>query len=665
MRHEIILLIFALLIAACGFGEKDKGIDEDDEIVEKNCGEVAVISSVAITPSIVGTWGYGEIRHSTNNNSWRTRGAKITYKADGTGSVDRIQNSNGTISSASKTFTYKVYSGVDGSITIYKTFADGKISIQQKVISDDNNVMIEDGTDNANHQRFRIYVRLDPGKTYSANVDQNCEHYGLSYKKDSVGHRGESSLTDFDGSGNYSFSSTSNQDGTIVSDNGSGTYLVNADGSTETNQNANVNSGFIAGDGNVSLSTNLSDPSVFNIDMKVIKGDIVYSTAKLQGNWAFVGFGDNDIDNLSFRAEFGSFVCDVAGSCTYNMKIARSDGTIDYYPPFTDSMAVAADGSLGTVPSYGTIIGNNGNTILMNNSTGISDVNSDDRAIAVAIKCSACSNLSDGGVTQLTNNIYNDGHAYYNSEGTKITFHSDRSGNFDVWVMDADGSNPIRITTNAKDDLRPFWSPDGTQIVFQSDRADNDDIWIIDADGTGNNLKQLTTDSASDSQPVWNPGDSTVIAFTSSRSNVANLWELRLDAGQNVIGVSALAPSSNPSSHPMWNPGGTKLAFAQETAGVKNIWIMDADGTNLIQVTDNIDDEQHADWSPDGTKLAFRSNKAGNYDIWVIDTDGSNQTRVTTTRSNERNPDWHPVDNKIMFRSNKTGNNEVYVYTLP
>lgn len=89
-------------------------------------------------------------------------------------------------------------------------------------------------------------------------------------------------------------------------------------------------------------------------------------------------------------------------------------------------------------------------------------------------------NADGTGKTQLTTDTSGDRSAYFSPDGSKILFVSDRSGNSDIWVMDVDGSNKVQLTTNASVDNGPTWSPDGNKIVFQSDRSGNYDIWVMD-----------------------------------------------------------------------------------------------------------------------------------------------------------------------------------------
>ena len=89
----------------------------------------------------------------------------------------------------------------------------------------------------------------------------------------------------------------------------------------------------------------------------------------------------------------------------------------------------------------------------------------------------------------------------------KIAFYSDRDGNYEIYVMDADGSNPTNLTNNPANDGAQAWSPDGSKIAFGSSRDGNMEIYIMDTDGS--NPTNLTNNPAWDDFPAWSPsGDS-------------------------------------------------------------------------------------------------------------------------------------------------------------
>src|SRR6185503_8037374 len=98
-------------------------------------------------------------------------------------------------------------------------------------------------------------------------------------------------------------------------------------------------------------------------------------------------------------------------------------------------------------------------------------------------------------------------------------FTSYRNGNAEIYLMNADGSNPIRLTNNAGVDDDPAWSPDGSRIAFWSSRNGNSEIYVMNVDGT--NQTRLTTNASTDIQPAFSP-DGGKIVFTSNRAHALN-----------------------------------------------------------------------------------------------------------------------------------------------
>jgi len=110
--------------------------------------------------------------------------------------------------------------------------------------------------------------------------------------------------------------------------------------------------------------------------------------------------------------------------------------------------------------------------------------------------------------------------------GGVIAFSSNRDGNSEIYVMNADGSDPRRLTDNSADDWSPAWSPDGMQIAFTSARDGNYEIYVMDADGS--NQRRLSDSDDFDWGPDWSP-DSTQIAFTSNRDGRDEIYVMNSD----------------------------------------------------------------------------------------------------------------------------------------
>jgi Tol biopolymer transport system component len=108
----------------------------------------------------------------------------------------------------------------------------------------------------------------------------------------------------------------------------------------------------------------------------------------------------------------------------------------------------------------------------------------------------------------------------------RIAFASNRDGNTEVYVMGADGSNPVNLTQNAAYDDSPAWSPDGTRIAFASYRDGNWEVYVMGADGS--NPVNLTQNSATDYVTAWSP-DGTRLAFASTRDGNYEVYRMGAD----------------------------------------------------------------------------------------------------------------------------------------
>jgi Tol biopolymer transport system component len=250
-------------------------------------------------------------------------------------------------------------------------------------------------------------------------------------------------------------------------------------------------------------------------------------------------------------------------------------------------------------------------------------------------------------VHNLTNNpMSSDIFPAWSPDGTKIAFSSSRDGDSDIYVMDADGKNLIRLTRDPEYDSIPNWSPDGRKIAFTSRRDGNFEVYVMNADGE--NQIRLTQDPWNDGLPSWSP-DGRKIAFMSHRNS--EIFVMDVD-GKNFVRLTR-----NPASdaHPSWSPDGQNIAFSSDRAGTYDIYVMDAEGKDPVRLTpirglpqgrrdrwQNLGRDLHPSWSSDGRKIAFTSNRDGNYEIYIMDADGGNPTNLTQNAAKDEMPAWSP-----------------------
>jgi len=240
-------------------------------------------------------------------------------------------------------------------------------------------------------------------------------------------------------------------------------------------------------------------------------------------------------------------------------------------------------------------------------------------------------------LVRLTNTTAANGQPSWSPDGAKVAFTSDRDGNREIYVMNADGSGQTRLTNNSATDDVPAWSPDGTKIAFASDRDGNSEIYVMNADGT--NQIRLTNNAATDYWPAWSP-DGAKLAFESDRDGNLEIYVMNAD-GTNA---TRLTSNSTEDSSPAWSPGGTRIAFSCDPDGTASleICVINADGTNLVRLTNNPAPDGSPAWSRDGTKILFTSLRNGNADLFIMNPDGTGVTAITGNPATDLNGDWKP-----------------------
>ena len=192
----------------------------------------------------------------------------------------------------------------------------------------------------------------------------------------------------------------------------------------------------------------------------------------------------------------------------------------------------------------------------------------------------------------------------------QIVFETNRDGNDEIYVMDANGNHLRNLTQHPARDIRPDWSPDGKQIAFVSNRSGNEEIligneeiYVMDVDG--GNLRNLTRHSDLDSYPDWSP-DGNRILFLSNRDGGINTYVMDAD-GQNVRRLTNYPPDGEFADGPEWAPDGRQIVFEGVKVEGSGIYVMDINGRNLHPVSPSEAGfrKGHAAWSPDGKQIVY------------------------------------------------------------
>jgi Tol biopolymer transport system component len=293
-------------------------------------------------------------------------------------------------------------------------------------------------------------------------------------------------------------------------------------------------------------------------------------------------------------------------------------------------------------------------------------------------------NADGSGQVNLTHHEAYDIRPSISPDGKRIVFISDRDGNLEIYLMNVDGTGIIRLTDSPEWEGFPRWSPDGRHIVFM--RGFN--VVVMDPDGS--NQVNLTNDPWADLPPVymlnggqmpgadlypaWLP-DGTHVVFLSVRDRSFQFYVVNVDGTQLMILDSGLPSREVPPDEmvywvstgldqnylntsegpaysmddtglalgelPAWSPDGTRIAFQSDRDGDMEIYVVSADRSEILQLTDNEAMDLYPTWSPDGTRIAFTSNRDGNLEIYVMNADGTEQTRMTDNYASDYLPSWY------------------------
>ena len=217
----------------------------------------------------------------------------------------------------------------------------------------------------------------------------------------------------------------------------------------------------------------------------------------------------------------------------------------------------------------------------------------------------------------------------------------------DVWAIDADGTNLTRLTDSPGFDFDPSWSPDGTRIAFRSERSGDPEIWVMNADGS--DQRRLGAGLS----PAWSP-DGSKLAYSSPGTEPCPPGRGLQCTGLSIMNADGSDPHRVPNAdggeYPSWSPDGGRIAFNSNFTGEHVMYVVQPDGSGLVDLS-AVGEGWQVDWSPDATQILFASGRdqtaPGYDDIYVMRPDGSDIRRLTTQQAFA--PVWSPDGEHIAF----------------
>lgn len=269
----------------------------------------------------------------------------------------------------------------------------------------------------------------------------------------------------------------------------------------------------------------------------------------------------------------------------------------------------------------------------------------------------------------------------FNPTGDKIAFLTDRNGYKEIMLMSAiDGKMIQTIVKGEKaDDYEEMhwlrggitWSPDGKMIAFASKAGEKDAIHIKKVEDGGYD-KVIKPDMDAIYSPDWSP-DGSKILFCGIKNNKLDLFTVDI----KTLTYERITDDYFDESNPRWSPDGKKIAFSsdridtpytfdiEQMQGFYDIFIMDADGSNVQRITTDMFHDSDPFWSPEGDKLVFISDRNGITNLYYVDLNSLAVSPLTNLLAGSSTPCWAPDGEKIAFSSFKEGGWDVYLLKRP
>jgi Tol biopolymer transport system component len=226
--------------------------------------------------------------------------------------------------------------------------------------------------------------------------------------------------------------------------------------------------------------------------------------------------------------------------------------------------------------------------------------------------------------TKLTQTKENEWLPRWSPDGDKIAYMRDDGASYGMYLMNADGSQQTKLSSQAFFGNPPTWSPDSSKIAFASVRDGNTEIYSINADGS--NLTNLTKHPAEDFGPVWSPDGRQIVFWriqgTTSGAFLSDIYRMNADGSD----VTDLTNGQGTSRYPLWSPDSSQLLFEHQGSPASfvvgasppppsdHLYLMNANGSQMIPLPNTPAGAHEATWSSDGSKIAFSLSS----DIYVV-----------------------------------------------
>ena len=238
---------------------------------------------------------------------------------------------------------------------------------------------------------------------------------------------------------------------------------------------------------------------------------------------------------------------------------------------------------------------------------------------------------------------------------TKIAFANDATGRKEIYMVDYDGYNLVKLTKDKSIALLPRWNSDGTKIFYTTYRNNNPDIFYIDL--KAGKINSLVKGEGLNLIGGVSPDDSKIV-FTMSRGENASIFVKELDSGN----LRQLTDKYGVDGSPSFSPDGKFVTYVSNRSGNPQIYVLDL----LTKQTRRLTKFNWTDppqWSPNGDWIVFAGRQAPNHpiDLFLVDITGSQIRQLTADSGNNEDPFWSPDGRFITFTTTRGGKRQIYV----
>lgn len=262
--------------------------------------------------------------------------------------------------------------------------------------------------------------------------------------------------------------------------------------------------------------------------------------------------------------------------------------------------------------------------------------------------------------------IYQEGvenaYPHWSKDGKSILYQSNRTGKWQLYIINRDGSGDRRITNDQFNNYMADWSPDNSRIAFVSDRTGNEDIFVMNADGT--DQRNLTNNSARDIHPYWTPdGQSLLFNSTRVNPNILSIHKMT-QAGTDIKRISI---SSDDETCAHLSIDGSKILYLRAFLGQNDeIFTSELSTGKATNISNTGASEGWPCWAPDGKSVVYASAQFGVFNLFQKSLANESPRRLTHVSSPwyDARPMVSPDGKEIVFNRQKEGSIAIVIMRL-